>query len=209
MDILKLAGPHPNTVKVVFHAVDGYADSIPLATALRPTNVLAYQMNRKALRYEHGFPLRLLVPGVYGLKNVKWVTHIELVDFDFKGYWQRRGWSDHARIHTMSRIDVPVDHSTLASGHVVVAGIAFAGDRGIKRVQVSLDEGKSWQDTLLKSPLSPFTWRLWRYEQDVSAGPGSVFVKATDGTDKVQWPLPQDTVPDGATGQDVIVFTVR
>lgn len=208
-NLLSLVGPQPRTVKVVFHAADDYADSVPLATALSPTAALVYQMNRQPLLPEHGYPARILVPGVYGLKNVKWVTRIELVAEDFKGYWQQRGWSDTARVHTMSRVDVPADHATVSAGPLVIAGIAFAGDRGIRRVQVSLDEGVTWHDALLHPPLGPLTWRLWRYDADLRPGQRSVFVQATDGQGRVQWPLPQDTVPDGATGQDVHVFTVR
>jgi DMSO/TMAO reductase YedYZ molybdopterin-dependent catalytic subunit len=207
-DILALAGPNPRTVKVVFHAADEYADSIPLTAALQPDTVLVYQMNREPLPIAHGYPVRLLAPGRYGLKNVKWLVRIELVDVDFKGYWQERGWTDTARVHTMSRIDPPRVPVSLKAGRVAVGGVAFAGDRGIKRVQVSLDEGKSWEDALLKPPLGPLTWNLWRYEWDARPGTYSIFVQATDGTGRLQWQLPQDTVPDGATGQDVKILKI-
>ncbi|HLH71781.1 MAG TPA: molybdopterin-dependent oxidoreductase, partial [Chloroflexota bacterium] len=208
-DLLTMAGANPRTVKVVFHAADDYADSVPLAVALDPRAALVYQMNRALLPVEHGYPARILVPGRYGIKNVKWVTRIELVAEDFKGYWQQRGWTDDGRIHTMSRIDVPKDHALVNAGRTTIAGIAFAGDRGISRVQISVDEGKTWQDALLKPPLASLAWRLWQYQWDAPPGNGSIFVQATDGTGRVQWPLPQDTVPDGATGQDVHVVRVK
>jgi len=208
-DLLSLAGANPKTVKVVFHAVDDYADSVPLAAALDPAAALVYQMNRAPLPVGHGYPARVLVPGRYGIKNVKWVNHIELVAEDFKGYWQQRGWTDDGRIHTMSRLDVPKDHSIVNAGRIRVAGISFGGNRGISRVQVSVDEGKSWQDARLKPALGPLTWRLWQYDWQAPKGNGSIFVQATDGAGHAQWPLPQDTVPDGATGQDVHVITIK
>lgn len=207
-DLLGVAGPGPATVKVVFRAADGYADSLPLAFAVRPDVTLAYQINGQPLPPAHGYPLRLLVPAKYGLKSVKWITQIELVREDFEGYWQERGWSDTARIHTMARIDTPADGAKVSAGPLEIGGVAFAGDRGIKRVQVTLDSGQSWLDAELESPLGPITWTRWRLKAEVSPSTRSISVQATDGTGKVQWPLPQDTVPDGATGTDLHVIAV-
>lgn len=208
-DVLALAGSAHDVVKVVFHAADGYADSLPLAVARQSNVTLAYLMNGQPLPVEHGYPMRLLAPGRYGLKNVKWITRIELVKDDFQGYWQERGWTDLARVHTMSRIDTPGDAATVPAGPLVVAGVAFSGDRGIERVQVTLDAGKSWHDAELEPPLSPITWTRWRFQTTSSPGDLIVSVQATDGSGHVQWPLPQDTVPDGATGTDLHVVHVR
>jgi len=208
-DLLAMAGANPQASKVVFRAADGYADSIPLAHALLPSTTLVYEMDGQPLPKAHGFPVRLITPGVYGLKNVKWLTGIEVIDGDFEGYWQQRGWSDTAIVQTTSRVDVPVASATVAAGRIVIAGIAFAGNREIKGVQVSLDAGGTWEDATLKPALGPLTWRFWRYEASLKSGSHSVAVRAIDGEGQVQWPLPQDTVPDGATGYDVEVFTAR
>ena len=207
-DLLRMAGPDSHTVKVVFHAADGYADSLPFAIAVQLTPLLIYQMNGQPLRPEHGFPLRLLVPGLYGLKNVKWITRIELVRDDFQGYWQERGWTDTAKVQTTSRVDVPLDHARISAGRVTLAGVAFAGDRGIRRVQVTVDHGQTWQDADLEPPLGPFTWTRWRSVAVLRPGAQTISVRATDGTGQVQWAFPQDTVPDGATGTDTHVITV-
>lgn len=207
-DLLDLVGPDPKTVKVVFHAADGYADSLPLERARRPDATLAYLINGQPLPPAHGFPLRLLAPGKYGLKNVKWITHVELVADDFQGYWQERGWTDDGRVHTMSRIDTPADGARVSAGLLDIAGVAFAGDRGITRVQVTLDSGKTWRDAELEPALSPFTWTRWRLPAEARPGRLTISVQATDGTGQVQWQLPQDTVPDGATGTDLHLITV-
>src|SRR5205807_1973468 len=144
----------------------------------------------------------LLIPGIYGMKNVKWLTKIELMTNDFKGYWQQRGWSDVATINTTSRIDVPTDKKVTSykAGILTVAGIAFGGDQGISKVEVSLDDGKSWQEAKLKDPLDKFTWRLWRLEAPASPGSHRLIVRATDGAGKLQVKELTDTLPDGATG---------
>jgi DMSO/TMAO reductase YedYZ molybdopterin-dependent catalytic subunit len=207
-DLLAMAGPSPKTVKVVGYASDGYSDSVPFAVALHPSTVVAYEMNQQPLLPEHGYPARLLLPGVYGLKNVKWLTRLQLVDVDYSGYWQQRGWSDIARVNTTSRFDVPVDHATVPAGPLTLAGVAFAGDRGIRGVQVAIDTTDHWYEATLEPPLGPNTWVRWRYVWLATPGHHALFVQAIDGTGQVQWPLPQDTVPDGATGQDVVVITV-
>jgi hypothetical protein len=99
-------------------------------------------MNGEPLTPEHGFPVRLLVPGIYGMKDVKWITRIEAVDTDIKGYWQRRGWDDRAEYKTMSRIDAP---DSRVNGETTIAGMAFAGDRGVSKIEVSTDGGASWE----------------------------------------------------------------
>src|SRR5690606_35898634 len=164
-DLLTEAGLRPGVVDIVLHAADDYADSIPLVAALHPDTLLAYDLNGAPLPESHGYPLRLIVPGIFGMKNVKWITRIEAVDYDFQGYWQERGWSDIATVQTMSRIDVPASNRTLVAGQpTLIAGIAFAGDRGISRVEVSTDDGETWVPATLDEPLSPLTWVLWRYE---------------------------------------------
>lgn len=127
---------------VIFHGADFYDDSVTAARALDRDLLLAYEMNDVPLPRDHGFPLRALVPNIYGIKNVKWLAEIEVVDTDFIGYWEYGGWSDRAAIKTMSRIDVA---PTGAAGEpVTIGGIAFAGQPRISGVEISVDGGQRW-----------------------------------------------------------------
>lgn len=200
-DLLTAAGVQAGAVDVVFHAADGYSDSLPLLLALHPDTLLAYEMNGEPLNQDHGYPARLLVPGIYGMKNVKWVTRIEVVDRDHKGFWQERGWSDVAAYQTHARIDVPRPGTRVRTVPQRIGGIAFAGDRGISRVEVSLDGGATWAEAELKSALSPYTWQLWSFVW-TPGQPGDVklSVRATDGRGVVQTRIVADPFPDGATG---------
>lgn len=207
--ILDRAGIKEKVKKVVFYAEDGYSDSIPLDVAMRPFNLLAYRMNNETLPSAHGYPLRLLVPGIYGMKNVKWIYRISLVDGDYKGYWEKEGWSDEAVFKTMSRIDTPVDGEAITEGYPV-QGIAFAGIRGIKRVEVSLDGGKDWADAIIKPPLSPFSWVIWEYRLG-SGKKGRLYivVRATDGEGRLQEGERKRVYPDGAEGWHSVRVVVK
>lgn len=202
-EMLSLAGLKQGVVDVVLRARDDYTDSIPLARAMAEGTLLVYEMNGEPLTSEHGFPVRLLVPGIYGMKNVKWITRIEAIGSDFKGYWQRRGWDDRAEYKTMSRIDAPAG---AVKGEATVAGIAFAGDRGISAVEVSTDGGKTWGAADLKSALSPFSWILWRKTwTPAQSGKHRIVVRATDGTGAVQTSQPAPPAPSGSTGYHAAV----
>jgi DMSO/TMAO reductase YedYZ molybdopterin-dependent catalytic subunit len=198
-DVLRLAGVKPGVRKVVLTAADGYQDSITLEKALDPGAVLAYEMNGAPLAAGHGFPLRLLVPDIYGMKNVKWLTKIELVGSDFQGYWQRGGWSDAAVIKTSSRIDVA--KGTALGQPVSVAGIAFAGERGVRAVQLSADGGKTWQDARLERPNQKDVWTRWLIAWTPRArGSLHLLVRAIDGTGAVQTAEMTEPFPNGASG---------
>ncbi len=203
-EVLKRAGVKPGASELILRAYDGYSDSIPLAKGLEAGTTLAYEMNRAPLPDNHGRPLRLLVPGIYGMKNVKWITGVEVADYDYKGYWERRGWSDEAVIKTMSRIDVPQRGQRLKPGESYLAGIAFAGVRGVKRVQVSIDGGKSWSKTTVKKALSPFSWVLWAWPWNVARSLRgrlvTVKVRAMDGKGQLQTDRVTTPLPDGASG---------
>jgi len=201
-DILNHAGLKPGVVDIVLRARDDYTDSIPLERAMADGTLLVYAMNGERLTSEHGFPLRLLVPGIYGMKNVKWITRIEAVDFDFKGYWQRRGWNDLAEYKTMSRIDAPA-HTV--KGEATIAGIAFAGDRGITKVEVSTDGGRTWQASDIKTGLSPYTWVLWHKQwTPEQAGNHLLIVRATDGRGVVQTSQLAPPAPSGSSGHHAV-----
>src|SRR3984885_7333013 len=200
-DLLLKALPKPEVVTVLLRAADGYTDSIPLERAMADGTILAYRMNGALLEMTHGFPLRLIVPGIYGMKNVKWITGVELVNHDYKGYWQARGWDNRAEYKTMSRIDTPAKS---IGEKTTVAGVAFAGDRGISKVEVSTDGGKTWEAADLKSPLSSYTWVLWHKDwMPESNGPKVLVVRATDGRGATQTPEHAPPIPDGASGYDV------
>ncbi|MGA7731648.1 MAG: molybdopterin-dependent oxidoreductase [Chloroflexia bacterium] len=197
-EMLRKAKPRGNATEVILRAADGYTDSITLDVGLQNGCFLAYEMNGTALTQKHGYPARLLVPNIYGMKNVKWITEVELASQDHKGYWESQGWSDSAVYMTMSRIDYP--ENKLASGPVYVGGVAFAGSRGIQRVEVSTDGGKSWGDATLRPSLGKDTWTQWAYPWIATSGEHKLLVRATDGTGQLQTAKPAGTYPDGATG---------
>ena len=149
--------------------------------------------------------MRLLVPGIYGMKNVKWITRLEAIDYDLKGFWQRRGWDDRAEYKTMSRIDAP---AATVKGEAEIAGIAFAGDRGISKVEVSTDGGATWEPAEIKPALSPFTWVLWHKHWTPSqAGKYRLVVRATDGRGQLQTSQYAPPDPSGSSGYDAKIIS--
>ena len=151
--LLEEAGVDEETARdVVFKAADGYDDSIPFKRAMQDDVMLAYLMNGEKLPKAHGFPLRLLVPGLYGIKNVKWITEIQVYNGDYLGYWQRQGWTDDGTIKIFSRIDSPGHYQALQGPEQVFRGIAFGGPRTISKVEISFDAGKNWNDAELEPP---------------------------------------------------------
>lgn len=213
-DILSQAGAKSSARKVVLSGADVYTDSIALNKAMDDGTILAYEMNGVPLPRAHGFPVRLLVPGIYGMKNVKWLNEIELVDYDYHGYWEEEGWSNEATIQTMSRIDVPGQSgdyrlADLEPAGGLLGGVAFAGDRGISWVEVSTDGGKTWNRAQVKESLSPYTWVLWVYNW-IPPGPGDYVLKvrAADGQGTPQVPLDSFPLPDGATGYHTISISL-
>jgi DMSO/TMAO reductase YedYZ molybdopterin-dependent catalytic subunit len=200
-DLLALARLKEGARKVVFRADDGYSTGVPLERCLRPQTFLAYAMNGEALPQEHGFPLRAVIPGYYGMKQPKWLTEIEVVGDDYLGYWEERGWADEAVVKTMSRIDVPPHRGQISRTGQVIAGVAFAGDRGIKGVEYSIDGGQTWQEAQVKPPLSPYSWVLWAGNLELPhEGEYLLAVRATDGQGHEQDARVAEPLPDGASG---------
>jgi|SRR5579859_1301148 len=206
--LLEQAGVHTDGVKAMFTGADDYRDSVTLDRALHPDTLLAWEMNGQPLRTEHGFPARLLIPGIYGMKNVKWLTGITILGTDFRGFWQSQGWDDAAPYQTESRIDAPRDRDAVPAGTLAVGGVAFAGDRGIQSVEVSTDAGQTWQAAQVKPGLSPDTWQLWRADVQVDRGTHELRVRATDGLGHLQVREPAPPFPSGATGYDSITIAV-
>ena len=200
-ELLEEAGVNPDAVDIVFRAADGYDDSIPLAQAMHPTTLLVTGMNGEPLPPDHGFPTRLIVPPIYGMKNVKWVEQIEAVETDYQGYWQTRGWSDPAPYQIWGRIDTPTSGEQIPAGPAVAAGVAAAGNRGIYRVEISLDEGATWEDATLEPSINPdFTWVRWVFPFEATAGVAKLWMRATDGEGNVAPQERNPPLPDGATG---------
>ncbi|HVO70892.1 MAG TPA: molybdopterin-dependent oxidoreductase, partial [Aggregatilineaceae bacterium] len=205
-DLLTKAGLKPGVVEIKFTCNDGYTESLPLASALDERTLVAYGMNGKPLTMVHGFPARLYVPNRYGMKSPKWMETIEAVGQPFGGYWEQRGWDKEAVVKTTAVIDTDTVDSQ-QNPTVPIGGIAFAGARGISRVEVSIDGGK-WQEAVLKESLSPLTWRLWRFESHMSAGLHRVQVRATDGEGKLQTVDRRAPHPNGASGYHTKSITV-
>ena len=216
--LLKEAGIKSGVKYVVFRCADGYDVGIPIERSQMEGTILAYDMNYAPLTSKHGFPVRAIVPGLYGMMNPKWLTEIELVDRVYEGYWQRLGWANNAEDNTGSSILIPgqaparqrfrkLDETQDASygGRLPIAGVAFAGDRGIAKVEVSTDGGNTWKTAQIKDPLSQYTWVLW------TAGyvPSNIenyriVVRATDKTGKTQTTEMAPPFPNGATGYHTI-----
>ena len=206
-DLLASAGIQGDATEVILRAADNYSDSFPLEAAVADGTIVAYLQNGEPLTVDHGFPARVLVPGIYGMKNVKWVNVIELASQDHQGYWQTRGWSDSAIVQTMSRID-SAEAVRLEDGSVMVGGVAFAGLRGIQAVQVSVDGGATWRDAQVQNALNEFSWNLWGFGWRADPGTYEVLVRAVDGTGEVQTGERERPLPDGATGYHRVRVTV-
>lgn len=194
---------------LVFKGEDGYHDSIPLGRARHPAALLAHTMNGEPLPREHGFPLRLLVPGLYGIKQVKWIREIEISDETHTGYWQKRNWSGKGKVKIISRIDFPKNDGWISASKTVVRGIAFAGDRGIQYVQVSTDGERSWSLARLEKPLSPYSWVFWSFPMDLPRSARyAVSVRAADQYSGIQRDGQRDAFPSGTSGIHRIQFNV-
>jgi len=209
-ELLTRAQPTAHTYKVKLTSVDGYTDSIRIEKAMEPDTIVAYLMNGVTLPQDHGYPARLLVPNIYGMKNVKWLKSIECVTFDYLGYWMQRGWSDIAVVNTNTRIDTPTravkwDGAT----RIPVAGIAFAGAREISTVEVSTDGGRTFGAAELEPALGPLSWVRWKLDwTPAGAGKYTIVARSTDRTGERETAIRREPFPDGATGWDSVDVTV-
>jgi DMSO/TMAO reductase YedYZ molybdopterin-dependent catalytic subunit len=185
--LLDEAGFDPKAFDLVLRGADDYSDSFPLSRALEDDVLLATKMNGVPLPPDHGFPARVIVPGIYGMKNVKWLTGLELVNYDYKGYWQQQSWSDTALVKLSSRIDLPGDRELITTPRYTMKGIAFNGRQKIHKVEVSIDAGKTWQEATLQPKLSPHTWTPWNYEWAIpKSGEYTIIARATNEQGLIQ-----------------------
>jgi DMSO/TMAO reductase YedYZ molybdopterin-dependent catalytic subunit len=206
-DLLKDLGLRPEAKELAIKAADRFYESVVMEDMLDPRTLLVYGMNGETLPIEHGFPLRIYIPNHYGMKQPKWIVSIEAIDHHGPGYWVDRGWSPTAYPQVISVIDtVAKDH--IENGRVPVGGIAWAGDRGIQKVEVQVDGG-AWAEAILRTPpLSGLTWVQWRYDWPVTAGEHTFRVRATDGMGTLQTEAESDTYPNGATGYHSVTATL-
>ena len=209
-DLLAEAGPLPGADMLLSTSVDGWTAGTPLEALTDGRDaLLAVSMNGQPLPLEHGYPVRQIVPGLYGyVSATKWVIDWEVTRFDqASAYWTDRGWGERGPIRTASRIDRPAPLAELEAGLVVVAGTAWAQRRGIDRVEVRVDDGP-WIDARLSPAYSLDTWRMWSFDWDAEPGLHTLHVRATDGRGEVQTEQRRPTVPDGATGWHNRTFRV-
>ena len=201
-DLLDMAGVQAGAEQIVGRSIDGFTAGFPVEAALDDRDALvAIGMNREVLPASHGFPARLVVPGLYGyVSATKWLTEIELTTWDsFDGYWVPRGWSKEAPIKTQSRIDRPRNRATIEAGTYTLGGVAWAPTRGIEAVEVRIDGG-SWVLAEVSGPLSESAWVQWKFDSELPAGNHVISVRATDGTGFTQTEANVSPRPDGAEG---------
>ncbi len=223
-DLLLAAGVDSTPTNwIVFTCVDDYTAAIPITKAMNPSTLVAVKMYNaltmvdEPLPTAHGYPARIIVPGLYGMFHAKWVTKIEAVNGAYLGYWQQKGWTnsdydkngqENGRIHTVAIIATPPDN-TVIKGPGTIGGVAFAGDRGISKVEVSTDEGMTWTAATLRTPLSGLTWVLWTFDwTPPRSGSFRMIARAYDAAGILQDSTPQPPFSNGASGYDSITLLV-
>jgi DMSO/TMAO reductase YedYZ molybdopterin-dependent catalytic subunit len=208
--LLERARPKANAVYAVCYAAEGFSTGHPLERILRPDNFLAYEMNGAPLARKHGFPLRIFLPGKYGMKMPKWLTRIELVDKEYLGYWENQGWSNDAERQLRAVLDDPADGAQVSGASFVITGYAVAGAAGVARVELSADSGRTWQEaSIFSNPLPPQMWAFWKFVwTDPPKGRHTLRVRAIDGAGRVQTDERSGEWPAGATGHHAITVNV-
>jgi DMSO/TMAO reductase YedYZ molybdopterin-dependent catalytic subunit len=209
-DLLIMASPLSKATAVTFKARDGFTESATLKMVMDdPTILVAYNLGGSPLPDKHGFPARILIPGHYGMRGPKWLEEISLTDSDSGGYWEGQGWDHQAVVKTTARFDSPRADAFLPSAPLELAGVAFAGVRGVQAVEWSADGGRTWSAAELKPPLSPLTWTLWRSTwTPPREGAYALQVRARDGHGDLQTSQVAPSFPNGATGYHTIHVTI-
>ncbi|ODU07211.1 MAG: molybdopterin-binding protein [Pseudonocardia sp. SCN 72-86] len=210
-DLLRDVGVRPAADQIFTTSVDGWYTGTPTDVVMEPDRgaMLAVGMNGEALPPEHGFPVRMLVPGLYGYVSAcKWIVDMELTTFGARrGYWLERGWAQKAPIKTQSRIDRPAGFASVPAGRVTCAGIAWSQPTGVGRVEVRMDGGP-WRDATLTTLVNGRTWRMWKIDFDLRPGSHTVQTRATDAAGRTQVEGRADPIPDGASGWPATIFNV-
>jgi DMSO/TMAO reductase YedYZ molybdopterin-dependent catalytic subunit len=207
-DVLDIVGPTAQATQLVGRSVDDWTAGMPMSWVMDPDRepMIAVQMNDQPLPRQHGYPARLIVPGLFGyVSATKWLWELELTTWEsYDAYWVPLGWSKEGPILTQSRIDTP--RGSVAAGRVPIAGMAWAPDRGIAKVEVGIDG--TWHEADLSIPISDATWVQWVYAWDATPGEHRVSVRATDGTGALQEEIPSRPAPDGARGWHTVTVHV-
>ncbi len=210
-DLIAVAGPEDGVVEVLLRGVDNYTDTFSIDKAMESTTLVAYEMNGQPLPQRHGFPARVIVPGLFGEKNVKWVTRIDLVTEETKGFYEQQGWGPNFVVPTLSRFTEPSFGRPVRAGTpITLRGTAFAGNRGVAGVEVSVDDAATWRPAQLEYSSGPLAWVLWRYDwRPDRPGEYPLLVRATDRTGALQIPESRPSVPEGATGLHRVLARVE
>ena len=209
-DLLTMAEPRTGAAAVNFRARDGYTESLPLSVVMSsPEIMVVHQLDDAPLPDAHGYPARMLIPGRYGMKGPKWLDAIEVAASEGGGFWEQQGWDSQAVVRTTARFDSPSDGAVVRRAAVELAGVAFAGTRGVQLVEWSSDGGHSWSQADIKQPLSPLTWVQWRTTWTPDAeGVYTLMVRAHDGNGDTQPAQQAASFPSGAAGYHTIHVSV-
>jgi hypothetical protein len=209
-ELLAEAGVHRAAEQLVSTSVDGWTCGTPVAAVTDGRDaLLAFAMNGEPLPAQHGYPVRMVVPGLFGyVSATKWVTDIELTTWDaFDAYWVRRGWAERGPVKTMARIDRPRSGSSRSDGVLDIGGMAWAVHRGISAVEIRIDDGE-WIECELGGVPSDDTWRQWHHRWDATPGEHVIEARAIDASGEVQPADPRPPAPDGAQGYHRVRVTV-
>jgi hypothetical protein len=209
-ELLEEVGIADGADQIVGRSVDGYTCGFPVAALDGRDALVAVGMNGEPLPLEHGFPARLIVPGIYGYASAtKWLSEIELTTFDaFDSYWVPRGYASKAPIKMQTRIDAPRGLDKIDAGAFAIGGVAWAQPVGIKQVEVKIDDGE-WVPADMADELSGSTWRQWSYRWDATPGRHTVTARAIDNDGAIQTEERSEPLPDGVTGHHSVVVLVN
>ena len=208
--LLDRAGIKPQAKYAALYAAEGYSTGHTLERILHPENFLCWEMNGQPLPRQHGFPLRIFIPGKYGMKMPKWLTRIEFVDKEYLGYWEWQGWSNTSERQLQSVVDDPFNGAKITGENFVITGWAIANQVGVRKVEISTDGGKTWDDTdLFSNPNPPLVWAFWKYVwMKPEKGSHTIQVRATDRNGNLQTSHEAGEWPSGATGYHEITLEV-
>ena len=208
--LLDRARPRPEATYAVLYAAEGYTTGHTVERILRPDNFLAYYLNGEPLSRQHGFPLRIFFPGKYGMKMPKWLTRIEFVDREYLGYWEKQGWSNKADRQLRAVVDDPRDSARITGTSFVITGYAVADAAGVARVEISTDDGRTWQEaSIFSNPIPSQMWAFWKYVwANPPKGKHKIRVRAYAPDGRVQTAESSGEWPDGATGYHTLTVTV-
>jgi len=214
-DLLAQAGVKSGAKTLKLESFDGYSTGIPIDLGMHDHSLLVYEMNGEPLPGVHGAPLRCLWPGRYGMKQPKWIQKITVINEDYAGFWEQQGWWDQAYILPNSRIDSPQDLTVISTPTFSLSGIAFSGEDGIAKIEVSWDDTNQWQAAELMRGPSPYVWTLWKWTgPSLPTGRHQLYARVTDNRGQMQtraqaFNLLGGTFPNGTADMHSIVLEFK